>query len=57
MKYLKKSFGKITALETPAKEFYVATEGYEAIVNISLTNKDSTEVFRAEIKMWVSNKS
>ena len=56
VKYLQKAFGKITARATPASEFYVATEGYEAIVNVSLTNKDSTEVFRAKIKMWVSKK-
>ena len=47
VKYLQKAFGKITARATSASEFYFSTEGYEAIVNVSLTNKDTAEVFRA----------
>jgi acyl-coenzyme A thioesterase PaaI-like protein len=54
--YLQKAFGKITARATPAQDFYVSDEGYEAKVIVSLTNKDSIEVASAEIKMWVSKK-
>lgn len=55
--YLQKAYGKLVARAVPEQEFYVSTDGYEAIVNVSVINAESVEVFSAEIKMWVSKKS
>ena len=57
VRYLQKAFGKITARAIPVGGFYESAAGYEATVQVSLTNSEAVEVLSAEIKMWVSKRS
>lgn len=55
--YLQKAQGTITATAAPRAAFYETNEGYEAIVDVILMDKNNNKVFSAEIQMWISKKN
>lgn len=54
VKYLKKAKGKMTATAEPATAFYSSKEAYSAIAKVAIHDDDNTQVFTADIAMWIS---
>ena len=57
VEYLKKAMGTMTAVATPAFAPRVAEAGYALPYDISVTDPQGVEVFRARIDMWLSPKA
>lgn len=52
--YLKKAKGKMHAKAEPIDSLISNTEGYPAKTKVTISDSSSTEVFTAEIVMWIS---
>ena len=57
VEYLKKATGTMTAVATPAFAPRVADAGYALPYDITVTDPQGVEVFRARIDMWLSPKA
>jgi acyl-coenzyme A thioesterase PaaI-like protein len=54
VRFLKKATGKVMAQARPTQAFRSSPEGYDANVQVVVTNEQDEPVFDAQIAMWVS---
>ncbi|GGY61392.1 DUF4442 domain-containing protein [Cellvibrio zantedeschiae] len=55
--YLHKAKGNIRAQARPEAELYSSAQAYNALVRVRMMDDQQTEVFSAEIEMWISPRS